>query len=213
MSRLYLLDDHIIMRECLHALLEAGGHTVVGESADPTEALAELRHLCPDVLLLDLHLGERSGFELLAALQHCELSTRSVVLTSSAQPHHIAEALRMGARGYVRKECASSELLSAIETVMLGKRHMDSEVAQLALQGLAQPMNDNPLHALSPRERQIILMVVNGQSSTEIGLELMLSPKSVATYRSRLMAKLGVRDVSSLVKLAIEVKLIDSDNP
>lgn len=212
MTRVYLVDDHPLMREGLRALLEARGHQVVGESADPTEALADLMRLHPEVLLLDLNLGGRSGFELLAELQRRRLSTRCIVLTMSAQPRHVAEAMRMGACAYVLKGSAGSDLMNAIQVVMQGKKHLGAEVADLALQVFTQPeRSDDPLSTLSPRERQIITMVVNGKSSTEIGLELHLSPKTVATYRSRLMAKLGVDDVPGLVRFAIRCKLIDAD--
>ena len=212
MTRLYLVDDHQLMREGLRSLLEARGHKVVGESADPTAALADLLRLRPEVLLLDLNLGGRSGFELLAELQRRRLPTRCVVLTMSAQPRHVAEALRMGASAYVLKGSAGSDLMSAIDAAVLGKKHLGAEVADLALQVFTLKDEDDPLGALSPRERQIITMVVNGQSSTDIGLELHLSPKTVATYRSRLMAKLGVSDVTGLVRLAIRYKLIDADD-
>jgi two-component system invasion response regulator UvrY len=210
MTRLYIVDDHQIMREGLRSLLEAGGHQVVGESADPTEALSDLLRLKPEVLLLDLHLGGRSGFELLAELERRHLPTRSVVLTMSAQPRHVAEALRMGACGYVLKGSAGADLMTAIEAAVQGRKHLGAEVAELALQVFMQPEPDDPLSTLSPRERQIITMVVTGQSSAEIGLALHLSPKTVATYRSRLMSKLGVSDVPGLVRLAIRYKLIDS---
>lgn len=210
MTRLYLVDDHQIMREGLRSLLEAGGHQVVGESADPTEALADLLRLQPEVLLLDLHLGGRSGFELLAELERRQLPTRSVVLTMSAQPRHVAEALRMGASGYVLKGSPGSDLMAAIEAAVQGRKYLGAEVAELALQVFMQPEPDDPLGTLSPRERQIITMVVSGQSSAEIGLALHLSPKTIATYRSRLMSKLGVTDVPGLVRLAIRYQLIDA---
>lgn len=211
MSQLYLVDDHLIMREGLRALMQARGHTVVGESADPTEALADVQRLKPDVLLLDLNLGGRSGFELLADLQRRQVATRCVVLTMSAQPRHVAEALRMGALGYVLKGSAGYELASAIEAATQGRRYLGSDVADLAMQSMVQVDADDPLATLSPRERQIITMVVNGQSSSEIGLQLHLSPKTVATYRSRLMTKLGVGDVPGLVRLAIRYKLVDAE--
>lgn len=210
MTGVYLVDDHQIMREGLRALLEAKGHKVVGESADPTEALADLLRMRPEVLLLDLNLGERSGFELLAELQRRHLPTRCVVLTMSAQPRQVAEALRMGASGYVLKGSAVSDLLSAVDAAVRGKKHLGAEVADLALQVFTLK-DEDPLSTLSPREQQIIIMVVKGASSSQIGTQLHLSPKTVATYRSRLMAKLGVRDVPGLVRLAVRHKLIDAD--
>jgi two-component system, NarL family, invasion response regulator UvrY len=211
MTRLYLVDDHQIMREGLRSLLEAAGHVVVGESADPTQALAEVGRLQPEVLLLDLNLGGRSGFEMLAEMQLRRLPTRCVVLTMSAQPRDVAEALRMGASAYVLKGSDASDLMGAIEAAAQGKKHLGADVADLALQVFTNPDDTDPLSALSPRERQIITMVVQGQSSAKIGLTLHLSPKTVATYRSRLMAKLGVADVPALVRLAIRYKLIDAN--
>jgi CheY-like chemotaxis protein len=99
--RLYLVEDHLIVRDGLCAVLEAAGHSVVGASADPTQALAELLLLVPEVLLLDLNLGGRSGFELLTEVQRRALPLRCIVLTMSAQPHDVAESLRLGAWGYV----------------------------------------------------------------------------------------------------------------
>ena len=213
MTRLYLVDDHQIMREGLRALLEAKGYEVVGESADLTAALADLVRLRPEVVLLDLNLGGRSGFELLVEIQRRHLPTRCVVLSMSAQPRDVAEALRLGANGYVLKGSPGSDLLQAIEAAVPGKRHLGSEVMGLALEVFTQVDEVDPLATLSPRERQIITMVVNGQSSARIGLELHLSPKTVATYRSRLMAKLSVSDLAGLVRLAVRFGLIDADGP
>jgi DNA-binding NarL/FixJ family response regulator len=211
-TRLYLVDDHRIMREGLRALLQTAGHEVVGESAEPTEALADLLRLNPEVLLLDLNLGARSGFELLAEMQRRHLPVRCVVLTMSAEPRQVTEALRMGASAYVLKGSAGSDVMSAIDAAVQGKRYLGTDVADLALQVLTRPDEDDPLSGLSPRERQIIVMVVRGQSSAQIGESLHLSPKTVGTYRSRLMGKLGVHDVAGLVRLAIRYRLIDPDS-
>lgn len=210
MSRLYLVDDHQIVREGLRAVLEAAGHSVVGESADPTRALADLARLGPDVLLLDLSIGDRSGFEVLAELRRRALPVRCIVLTMSAQPRHVGEALRQGAHGYVLKGSPTSELLRAIEAVLEGRKHLSPGVADLAVQALAGASDDDRLTTLSPRERQIVAMVVQGKSSAAIGQQLHLSPKTVDTYRSRLMGKLGVGDLPSLVRLAIRHGLIEA---
>ncbi len=212
MTTVYLVDDHQIMREGLRALLVARGHSVVGESADPTVALADLVRLRPEVLLLDLNLGGRSGLELQAELQRRLLPVRTVVLTMSAQPHQVAEALRLGAYAYVLKGSPASDLMAAIQAAMFGKKFLGADVADLALEALTQPPEANPLSLLSPRERQIILMVVDGHASSAIGTTLHLSPKTVATYRSRLMKKLAVNDVPSLVRFAVRHKLIDAED-
>ena len=212
MSRLYLVDDHAIVREGLRAVLEVAGHEVVGEATEPTRALAELNALRPDVLLLDLALGESSGFEVLAGIAARELPVRVLVLSMSAQPRHVAEALRLGASGYVLKGSAAADLLRAIDAVARGQRHLGPEVTDLALQGLEEHASgDDPLGSLSPRERQIMLLVVRGRSSSEIGTTLHLSSKTVDTYRSRLMAKVGVTNLPALVRLAVRSGQIDAE--
>jgi two-component system invasion response regulator UvrY len=211
MTTLYLVDDHLMVREGLRAVLQMAGHEVVGESADPTEAVAEIARRAPQVLLLDLSLGGRSGFEVLVELQRRAIGVRTVVLTMSAQPQHVAEALRMGAAGYVLKGAPSSEVLRAIEVVLQGRRYLGQEVAELAAQALTDGPDTDPFAALSPRERQIVVMVVKGSSSAAIGRELHLSPKTIDTYRSRLMNKLGTANVTALVRLAMRHELLGAD--
>ena len=213
MTDVYLVDDHAMLRDGLAAVLCAAGHRVLGEAAEPTTALAEIQRLAPQVLLLDLHLGPRSGFELLTELQRRKVEVRTIVLTMSAQPRHVAEAMRLGAAGYMLKGAPSAELLQAIETVVAGRRYLGGEVADLAVQGLTARDEATALDSLSARERQMAELVVRGKSSAEIGLLLHLSPKTVDSYRSRLMAKLGVADVPALVRFAIRAGLIDADEP
>lgn len=212
MANVYLLDDHAILRDGLRATLQRAGHVVVGESANPTQALDDLRRCPADVLLLDLHLGEHSGFELLRALKARHSGVRVIVLTMSAQARHVAEAMQLGAAGYVLKGASSEELLAAIDTVGQGRRHLGVDVADLAVSGLVQPNEAHKLDSLSARERQIVELVVRGRSSSEIGSLLHLSPKTVDTYRSRLMSKLGTADVTALVRFAIRSGLISADD-
>lgn len=212
MSDIYLVDDHAMMRDGLRAVLEDAGHNVVGESDNPTEALAEIVHLVPTVLLLDLQLGQRSGFELLEQLVKRKLGTRVVMLTMSAQPRHVAEAMRLGAHGYVLKGSPAREVLQAVDAVAAGRKHLGGEVAELAVAGLTQAGEASGIASLSVRERQVILLVVQGQTSVAIGEQLHLSPKTVESYRSRLMAKLGVSDLPALVRLAIREGLISADD-
>ncbi len=213
MINIYLVDDHAMLRDGLRAVLQGGQYRVVGESADCTQALADIQQLAPAVLLLDLQLGQRSGLELLTEIQRRRLAVRTVVLTMSAQPRHVAQALRLGALGYVLKGASAAELIQAIDSVMQGRRFLGSDVADLAVQGLVARDGDAALDALSARERQIIVLVVRGGSSAEIAAALHLSPKTVDSYRSRLMAKIGVSDVPALVRFAIRAGLIDADEP
>ena len=199
------------MRQGLRALLTEAGHEVVGDSGDVTVALAELQRLAPDIVTVDLSLGTRSGMELLAELQRRQLPCRPLVLTMSAQPRHVGMALKLGACGYVLKGSPSEELLQAIATLRAGRRHLGQGVAELAARALAEGAGDDPFASLSVRERQVVTMVVDGHSSNDIATALHLSPKTVDSYRSRLMAKLGAAEVTALVKLALRHGLISND--
>ena len=210
MTRLYLVDDHAIVRDGLRALLEDAGHHVVGEGSEPREILGELAGLGPELLLLDLNLGGRSGFELLGEFRKRGLSIPVLVLSMSDHPRHVAEAVRSGVAGYLLKSAPRHELIQAIEVVCKGKRYFSPEVAELAMRGLTRNHESELLATLSPREQQIITMVVNGQTSKVIAEQLHLASKTVDIYRSRIMRKLGVDGIASLVRLAIRNGLIDS---
>lgn len=207
MARIYLIDDHPIVRAGLSALLQGAGHSIVGEGDDITQALSEVNRLAPDILMLDLNLDGRSGFEVLAEMQRRQLSTKVIVLSMSDQPRDVAEALRMGAAGYVLKGSASVELVTAVDAVTQGRRYLGEGLTDIAVQGLTTDTDRG--NTLSPRERQILVMVASGKSSAAIGEQLHLSPKTVDTYRSRLMAKLELGDVPALVRWAIREKLIE----
>jgi two-component system, NarL family, invasion response regulator UvrY len=207
MARIYLIDDHPIVRAGLSALLQSAGHSIVGEGADITQALSDVGRLAPDVVMLDLQLDGRSGFEVLAEMQQRQLPAKVIVLSMSDQPRNVAEALRMGASGYLLKGSAGSELVAAVDAVMQRRRYLGEGLTDIAVQGLTSDAERGS--TLSPRERQILVMVARGKSSAAIGEQLHLSPKTVDTYRSRLMAKLELADVPALVRWAIREKLID----
>ena len=202
-ASVYLVDDHAVVRHGLRALLTDAGYPVLGDCGSFADALVDLPRLTPDVAVIDISLGERSGLELLAEVQQRGLAVRSVVLTMSAQPRHVGNALRLGASGYVLKGSPSEELLAAIDAVHAGQRHLGTDVVDLAAQALAQGESSDPFAPLSQRERQVMLLVVTGRTSAEIGVALHVSSKTIDSYRSRLMAKLGVPDVTALVRLAM----------
>ena len=209
MSDIFLVDDHAVMREGLRVLLQKAGHQVVGEADEPSSAVEALIRLVPEVVLLDVHLDYQCGFEVLEELQRRQLPSRVIMITMSQQRRHVAEAMRLGAYGYVLKESASEEMLRAVQAVSQGRRYLCSRAAAMALQELSP----RPAIAdvLSMREKQVILMVVRGMTSAAIGKELELSPKTVESYRSRMMAKLDVDDVPALVRLAIREGLISAE--
>jgi two-component system, NarL family, invasion response regulator UvrY len=207
-TRLYLVEDHTIVREGLRAVLAGAGLEVVGETASIVQALADIQRLEPDVVLLDLGLGERSGLDLLEQLHSRAVGTRVIVLTVSDRSTHRAEALRLGAAGYVLKGSSAQDVVHAIEDVLQGRRHFPGSDSPGSARG---PDAGDPLATLSARERQIMRMVVTGMSSAAVAQELHLSPKTVDTYRSRLMTKLGVHDLANLVRVAVRLGVIDDD--
>lgn len=212
MISVYLVDDHLIVREGLRAVLEQAGYRVAGEADNITTALGEIVQLEPHVVLLDLSLGGgASGLDLLERLKARKLQTRVVVLSMLDQSRTIAEAIRGGAAGYVLKGSSGAEVVRAIRQVVDGGRYFDANVAARAIAALSSPPGSDPLASLSARERQIMELVVRGQSSAAIGAALHLAASTVDTYRSRLMGKLGVSDLAGLVRLAVREGVVDKD--
>ncbi len=215
MTRLFLLDDHQMVREGLRSVLQASGHVVVGD-CDCAQGITDLLLSSQaEVLILDIHLESGSGLTVLQTLGDLKLPVRTVVLTMSAQPRHVSEALRLGALGYVLKGSPSSDLLQAIEAVSAGQKYLSKAVRALAQEPSANVVQGNPLGRLSVRELQILEMVIRGSTSATIAVSLSLSPKTVETYRSRLMTKLDIPDLPNLVRFAIRWGLlnVDADAP
>jgi two-component system, NarL family, invasion response regulator UvrY len=206
----FIVDDHALMRAGLRALLQAQGMTVVGEAAEPQAALQDILRLEPAVLLLDIRLNGRCGLDLLARLRQRGSTAQVVLLSMSEQTQHVAQAWRLGARAYVLKGSASSVLLQGIQAAVDGARYLDPDLR--ARQGVIEQVAaaGDPLAPLSDREREIMLGVVSGHNTRQIAEQTHLSVSTVDTYRSRLMAKLGVQDLTGLVRLAVRVGMLDS---
>jgi two-component system, NarL family, invasion response regulator UvrY len=209
MSSVYLVDDHPVVRDGLGGLLSAHGHHVLGGCGEPTQALADIVRLVPQILMLDLNLGKHSGLALLESIVKRGLPTRTIVLTASVRLQDAGVALRMGASGYLLKGSSAEQIMEALDAVGKGQRYLTPEAANIAVQALAHSDDAPLLASLSVRERQVVELVVTGHSSLEIGELLHLSPKTVDTYRSRVMAKLAAPDLPSLVRLAIRQGLIE----
>lgn len=209
MTRIFLLDDHHIVRVGLCSVLQAAGHDVVGDSAVSNGAIEAMIERRAEVLLLDIHLKSESGLCLLQQMQAQRLSIQTVVLSMSAQPRHVADAIKLGALGYVLKGSPSSELLDAIRAVVAGQIFFGAQVDPPGFETGSLLRSKTPLSQLSTRELEILKMVVSGMTSAAIASTLALSPKTVDTYRSRLMTKLEIRDLPSLVRFSIQWGLID----
>ncbi len=207
----YLVEDFPILRDGLRTILEGAGHRVVGESDHPTPAVADLVRMEPPVAVVDLCLDHHSGIEVLEQVQRRHLPTRVIVLSLSEQAREVAEAVRLGACGYLLKDSPANELLSAVDRVAGGGKHLGPRAQQLAVEGLIRENRQANTEPLSLREKQIVMLVLRGRSSAAIADALFLSPKTVDSYRSRVMGKLGVYDLPALVRLAIREGWISAD--
>jgi DNA-binding NarL/FixJ family response regulator len=208
--KVLLVDDHAVMREGLAALLGGAGIDVIGTAGNGREAVRLARELTPDVVVMDISMPDLNGIEAARQIRVRVPSVRIVILSMHANREHVHQALAAGADGYVLKESAATEVAAAVRAVAAGRRYLSPaiEAAMLEAGGSAARA---PLESLSTRERQVLQLVVEGKSSAEIARMVHLSPKTVDTYRSRLMAKLGVADVPSLVKFAIQQGLTPPD--
>ena len=201
-----LVDDHAIVRDGLRMLLEQHGDLkVVGAAADGREALNEARRLRPDIVIMDISMPGMNGIEAAQAICEALPATKVLILSQQASPVHAHRALQAGARGYVLKQAAATELVTAVRALQGGRRYLSAEINESVLSDfLNKRPVESPLDLLSPRERHILQLVVEGRSNAEAARELNLSVKTVETYRSRLMQKLGIKDLPALVKFAIE---------
>jgi DNA-binding NarL/FixJ family response regulator len=200
-----LVDDHGIIRDGVTALLERSPRLkVIGNAASGMSGLRAARKLKPDVVVMDLVLPELSGVDATIRILSELPQTRVVILTMCQSREHIVQALRAGALAYVLKRSASCELVQAVLAAVDGKRYLSPSIAA-SVEGLNIKAGErSPLELLSPREREVLHLAVAGATSAAIAEKLSLSPKTVDTYRSRIMEKLGVNDHTALIHFAIE---------
>jgi DNA-binding NarL/FixJ family response regulator len=206
-----LADDHAVVRDGLRLILETQPDIkVVGTASDGREAIHLAQTLEPDLVILDISMPELNGIE--AAHRIYESScTRIIMLSMHSSSEYVCRSFQAGALGYVLKDEAATELVSAIRAVNNGQRYLSHKLAQsLGEDYINQHQMQSPLESLSNREREVLQLTVEGKTSAEISVILELSAKTIETYRSRLMNKLGLHDIPSLVKFAIQHGLTDT---
>jgi len=203
--RLLLADDHAIVREGVSYLLSAQADMqVVGGAETASQAVALSVQLRPEIVVMDISLPGLSGIEATRQVVEACPATRVLILSMHSSPEHVYQAFSAGAMGYVLKEAAGTELVTAVRTVHAGRTYLSTRLPHEVMDRyFLERATTSPLQSLSMRERQVLELVVEGYSSTEIGTSLSLSPKSVDTYRSRIMRKLSIGDLPGLVKFAI----------
>lgn len=203
--RIVIADDHTIMREGLKRILEgADDIEVVGEATDGFEALAQVRKGGFDLLMLDLSMPGRNGVELIRQIKDETPKLPILILTMHDEEQYAVRAIRAGARGYLTKESAGTQLVSAIRKVASGRPYISLEVAeQLAMDAMPSMMEDLPHKQLSDREFEVFSLLVGGKSITEIAESLHLSVKTVSTHKTRILHKMGVPSLADLVQYAV----------
>lgn len=212
--RVLLAEDHVLMRAGLRLLLEQiEGVTVVAEASDGAEALRLLALHRPDVAVLDIAMAELNGLEVAARVQAELPSVRVVMLSMHATENYVQQALQAGARGYLLKDAAPVELSLAIAAIMRGEIYLSPAIASQLVQRLMQPRAEAgpSLEALTPRQRRILQLIAEGQTTQEIARQLQISGKTVEGHRSQLMDRLAIHDVAGLVRFAIRAGLIHND--
>ncbi len=207
--RVLVVDDHAVVREGLRAFLELQvGIEVVGEAADGEEALAAADRLRPDVVLLDLVMPRLDGVRALRALRERLPGARVIVLTSFLDDDKLLPALRAGAAGYLLKNAEPQELVRAVRVAHAGEALLDPVVAARLVESLAAGEQDEPLDRLTPREREVLVLIGHGFPNKQIAQRLDVSEKTVKTHVGRLLAKLGVDDRTQAAVLAVRAGLV-----
>jgi len=209
MIKVILADDHKLVRDGLQAILDREGDiNVVGEAGDGRAVIRQCRRLKPDVILLDISMPGMSGIDAAREILDSFPGVEVVILSMHSTKEHIYQALKVGARGFLRKETAGVEVADAIRAVSRGERYLCKDVTERVVEDYIQKREggktQDPLQDLSPREREVMDLVVEGMTNQEIADTLHLAPSTVSTYRSRLMKKLGVDNIPDLVKLALK---------
>ncbi len=204
----FIADDHSVVRTGLRFILEAQHDiTVVGEAVNGRDTVRQMHKLKPDVVLMDITMPDLNGIDATQQIREVSPSTKVIILSMHSSHEHISRAMHAGALGYLLKESDAGEVVNAVRAVHAGRRFVSQVVSDKIMEDYSQtgsgPRDPNPLDLLSPREREIIQLVAEGKSSAEIATMLFLSPKTVETYRSRLMEKLNIHNLPDLIKFAV----------
>lgn len=211
-TKILLVDDHAMFRAGIRHLLEAEATRleVIGEASSGDEAVDRVRELKPDVVIMDLSMPGSNGLEATRRIAALELDTKVLVLTVHAEEEYLVPVVEAGASGYLTKTSADTDLIEAIRVVARGEVYLPPKATTLLLQRYkASEAEDTAgLHDLSTREQEVLALTAEGYSSREIGKKLFISPKTVDTYRSRIMDKLGLNHRSELVRFALRVGLL-----
>lgn len=207
MTRLILVDDHAMFRQSLRKLLEDQGFSIIGEASDGREAVHLARTLDPDIAILDVSMPLLNGIDAAHEIHRLAPRTQVILLTMYREEAYILEALRAGIRGYVLKDQAASDLVAAVGDVMRGSIYLSPGISEAVVKAYKSKSNA-PGEPLSSRERQVLQLVAEGNTTKQIASILNVSVKTADSHRTRIMKKLDIHETASLVRYAIRLGLI-----
>jgi two-component system, NarL family, invasion response regulator UvrY len=207
--RILVCDDHPIVRKGLRDILEQEGPATIGEAASAAEALDLARKKPWDAVVLDITMPGRSGLELLKQLREERPNLPVLVLSVHPAEQYAVRVLRAGAAGYLTKESAPDELLTAVRRIVRGGRYISPSVGEALVADLDRPAGQSPHHGLSDREFEIMRLLASGKRVSEIAAERNLSVKTVSTYRARILQKLNLGTTAEIMRYAITHGLVD----
>jgi DNA-binding NarL/FixJ family response regulator len=210
--RVLLVDDHELMRAGIRSLLkEVDQVEVVGEAEDGRDCLQLVESLKPDVVLMEIMLPEMNGLDATARTVSKYPNVRVIILSRQASEEYVLQAMRAGASGYLLKNISPTELEAAIRAVSHGETHITPAVAKHLVKGFLEGSKTSSVEGLTPRQREVLQLVAEGNSSKQIAKKLNISLKTAEVHRADLMKALDIRDVAGLVRYAIRVGLVSPD--
>jgi len=217
MIRVVIAEDHLMVRAGIQALLEnAGDIHVLGTASNGQEAIEVIQELDPDILIMDIMMPRMNGIQAAENIRDRNLPTKILLYSMYSDPGLVHQALQSGVKGYVLKSSASDELLRAVRAVANGETFLSNLVSEILIKSVVNPNTNrdenDPLSVLSPREKEILQLVAEEYTSSEIGEILFISEKTVEKHRAKLMAKLNVRNLAGLVRFAVKYHLVDRDS-
>ncbi|MCB2203347.1 response regulator transcription factor [bacterium] len=210
MIKILIADDHVLFREGLKQIL--GKHRelrVIDEAGSGTEATQKILHSSCDVVILDISMPGRSGLDILAEIRKVKPDLPVLIVSMHPEDQYAVRVLRAGASGYLTKESAASELITAIHKIASGGRYISASVAERLADAIENDRDEAPHHTLSNREFQVMRMLAAGKTLKEIAEDLILSEKTITTYRARILEKMDLRNNVELSHYAIKHDLLD----
>ena len=209
MTRVIICDDHALIRRGIRdTLADATDIEVVGEAGDYGELRTLMRQHSCDVLVLDINMPGRSGLDVLHVLKDEGSPVRALIVSMYPEDQYAMRALKAGASGYLNKGSDAAQIVAAVRTVSQGKKYVTPEMAQMLVDNLTTPTQEDAHQKLSDRELQTLVMIASGKRLSDIAEQLLLSPKTVSVYRARILEKLGVANNVEIVVQRPAIQLV-----